>query len=238
MKRKCYLCLIAVVMVLAAGCGKEKTDSSLPTSVSVVESETGSSQTEDSSADSSTVEVSTSVNVVVDETGVYPETSGITELGLGIDTVACTIKVPLNYIMAGATILKDGAQQSIEGLGATTTVESAVKDGNVSDELAIYSLGITSLDADPTRINLMMYDASSVGDMAAIKAMYPDGKEVGDDTMPGWVYKTTNNPDADFAMVIQTSDNSFLNLYYQGPVVDEVGEDEMAQRVYNLVTKK
>ena len=228
-------------MLLAAGCGKEKSEVSSAVNLSAVESVTGSSRMEESAADVSAAELSASVETVVDETGVYPETTGLTELSLGINDVACTIKVPLNYILGGATTIENGSEHSLEGLGSTVTVENAFERGNVSSEQAIYSFAMTSLDAIPTMIDVMMYDTASVGDIEAIKAIYTDGKDIGDSSMPGWVYKereSTLNPNADTAIIIQVSDTTLMSVFYQGPVVDEVGEDEMAQRVYNLVTKK
>ncbi len=242
MKGKSYICLITAVMLLAAGCGAEKLDISSIASTSTVENTTESSKFEESMAGNSTADTSASVNAVEDETGVYPETTGIAELGLGIENVVCTIKVPLNYILAGAQTIENGTEKSVESMGATVTVESSIKDSAVSEERALNCLVITSLDDKPTSIDVMLYDIESVGNMDTIKnEIFPDGKEIGDSSMPGWVHKVSNsalNPNADFAIVVQISEDTILDICYQGPVVDEVGEDEMAQRVYNLLTKK
>lgn len=88
-----------------------------------------------------------------DDTGVYPNATGLTEVAMGVTEDICTFKVPLNYVLAGGYYDENNEEHTIQGLNsATTTVEEALAAGSFStgNHLAFFTM--TSLDADQTMI--------------------------------------------------------------------------------------
>lgn len=123
-----------------------------------------------------------------DDTGVYPNATGLTEVAMGVTEDICTFKVPLNYVLAGGYYDENNEEHTIQGLNsATTTVEEALAAGSFStgNHLAFFTM--TSLDADQTMITTGMYtpDIMSWDDF---KAYYTDAKEIGDESVPGLLY--------------------------------------------------
>lgn len=68
-----------------------------------------------------------------DDTGVYPNATGLTEVAMGVTEDICTFKVPLNYVLAGGYYDENNEEHTIQGLNsATTTVEEALAAGSFS----------------------------------------------------------------------------------------------------------
>lgn len=173
-----------------------------------------------------------------DETGVYPNATGLTEVAMGVTEDICTFKAPLNYVLAGGYYDENNEEQTIEGLNsATTTVEEALAAGSFStgNHLAFFTM--TSLDADQTMITTGMYtpDIMSWDDF---KTYYPDAKEIGDTNVPGLLYHVEAISGQSVAVAVKVSDDVTLQIVYEGSLEDEIGEDELGQRLYNLVTVK
>lgn len=236
MKKKLYLAVLTVAMLSVAGCGKKGTFKPVstpePTETPTVSQEVGTTP----EAETAPEEVSKQT----DETGVYYGSTGVTELNVGRDTTMCTVKVPLNYIMAGAIYLDDGKEKTVKGLGATVTVEEGMNQSELSNITAT-SFSITSLGADPTVIEALTYDTSEVGSYEELKNMFSDGQDVGTADAPAWMYdapETSHDPDADFVVMMPLSDSAVLTIYYQGPLTSEEGKEVAAKKVCGLVTMR
>lgn len=66
-----------------------------------------------------------------DDTGVYPNATGLTEVAMGVTEDICTFKVPLNYVLAGGYYDENNEEHTIQGLNsATTTVEEVLAAGS------------------------------------------------------------------------------------------------------------
>lgn len=236
MKKKLYLALLMAAMLSVAGCGKKGTSEAVsipePTNAPAV-----------SQAIEITPEAETApeeVSEQTDDTGVYYGSNGVTELNVGRDTTLCTIKVPLNYILGGASYLQDGSEVSVRDLGATVTVEEGMQQGELPN-VVTSSFSITSLDAQPTVIEALTYDTSEVGSYEELKEMFSDGKDVGTEDAPAWMYdapETSHDPNADFVVMMPLSDSAVLTIYYQGPLTAKERKDVAAKKVCGLVTMK
>lgn len=173
-----------------------------------------------------------------DDTGVYPNATGLTEVAMGVTEDICTFKVPLNYVLAGGYYDENNEEHTIQGLNsATTTVEEALAAGSFStgNHLAFFTM--TSLDADQTMITTGMYtpDIMSWDDF---KAYYTDAKEIGDESVPGLLYHVEAISGQCVAVAVKVSDDVTLQIVYEGSLEGEIGEDELGQRLYELVTVK
>lgn len=173
-----------------------------------------------------------------DDTGVYPNATGLTEVAMGVTEDICTFKVPLNYVLAGGYYDENNEEHTIQDLNsATTTVEEALAAGSFStgNHLAFFTM--TSLDADQTMITTGMYtpDIMSWDDF---KAYYTDAKEIGDESVPGLLYHVEAISGQCVAVAVKVSDDVTLQIVYEGSLEGEIGEDELGQRLYELVTVK
>lgn len=173
-----------------------------------------------------------------DDTGVYPNATGLTEVAMGVTEDICTFKVPLNYVLAGGYYDENNEEHTIQGLNsATTTIEEALAAGSFStgNHLAFFTM--TSLDADQTMITTGMYtpDIMSWDDF---KAYYTDAKEIGDESVPGLLYHVEAISGQSVAVAVKVSDDVTLQIVYEGSLEGEIGEDELGQRLYELVTVK
>ncbi len=70
------------------------------------------------------------------------------------------------------------------------------------------------------------------------KTYYPDAKEIGDTNVPGLLYHVEAISGQSVAVAVKVSDDVTLQIVYEGSLEDEIGEDELGQRLYNLVTVK
>lgn len=86
-----------------------------------------------------------------DDTGVYPNATGLTEVAMGVTEDICTFKVPLNYVLAGGYYDENNEEHTIQGLNsATTTVEEALAAGSFStgNHLAFFTMTSLSCRSD------------------------------------------------------------------------------------------
>lgn len=217
MKRKIYLAMMAAAVISMTGCGMKTTD----TPAEATPKPTQKAETTSS-----------------DETGVYPSAIGITEVNMGITEDVCTVKVPLNYVLAGVYYDENMQKQTMKGLNsATTTVEEAMAAGSFSTGEHMAGFSMTSLDADQTVLSAKMYPADTTP-WDAFKQHFTDAKEIGSASVPGLVYHTKTGSGTNLAVAIKINDSNTLELTYVGTLEDEIGEDELGQRLYNLVTVK
>lgn len=234
MKKKIYMALMMIAVVSLVGCGKKTTTTEVQTTPKPTEAPVATEEPEQEETPAEEVTAQT------DETGVYYGSTEVTELNVGRDTTMCTVKVPLNYIMAGAIYLDDGEEKTVKDLGATVTVEEGMSQSELPNITAT-AFSITSLDADPTIVEALTYDTSEVGSYEELKEMFSDGKDVGTADAPAWMYdapETSHDPDADFVVMMPLSDSAVLTIYYQGPLTAKEGKDVAAQKVCGLVTMK
>lgn len=148
MKKKFYLALMIISVLSVAGCGKKTITTEAHTTPEPTEAPVTTEELEQEEIQTEEVTSGT------DDTGVYSGNNEITELNVGIDTVKCTIKVPLNYIITGAAYFQDDTEKWLSDTGATVTVEHALKNGGLSD-ISTSTFSIMSQGSDSTSINAL-----------------------------------------------------------------------------------
>ena len=79
-------------------------------------------------------------------------------------------------------------------------------------------------------------EVSSIWD--DFKAYYTDAKEIGDESVPGLLYHVEAISGQCVAVAVKVSDDVTLQIVYEGSLEGEIGEDELGQRLYELVTVK
>ena len=235
MKRKIILTVIAAMMITMAGCGKKPSDSQAePTTKST--QETG--VTEEKEPGDVAEQKAQTKTTSGDTTGVYPSATGITEIAMGVTEDICTFKVPLNYMLSGSYYDENNEGHTIEGLGsATTSIEEARAEGGFSTGNHLASFTMASFEKGGPRITVRMY----VSDMMTwdeFKTYYSEAKTIGNENMPALLYQVEALKGQSVAVALKLSDDITMQIVYEGSLESEIGEDELGQRLYNLVTVK
>ena len=235
MKRKIILTVIAAMMITMTGCGKKPSDSQAESSMKPTQE---SSITEEKEPSDVAEQKAPTETISGDTTGVYPSATGITEVNMGITQDVCSVKVPLNYVLAGVYYDENMQKQTMKGLNsATTTVEEAMEDGSFSTGEHMAEFNMTSLDEGKTVVAAKLY-SSDKRSWEAFKQHYAEAKEIESDNMQGIVYHVKTGSGTGLAIAIKINDENTLELTYIGSLESEIGEDELGQRLYNLVTVK
>lgn len=235
MKRKIILTVIATMMITMAGCGKKPSDlQAEPTTKST--QETGvTEEKEPGNVAEQKAQTETSSG---DTTGVYPNATDITEIAMGVTEDICTFKVPLNYVLAGSYYDENNEGHVIKGLNsATTTVEEAIAEGSFSTGNHLASFTMSSLEMESTRITVDMY-VSDLMTWDEFKTYYSEAKTIGNENMPALLYHVEALDGQAVAVALKLSDDITMQIVYEGSLESEIGEDELGQRLYNLVTVK
>lgn len=237
MKRKIYLAVMVAAAIGMAGCGKKTDNTSAETTPEPVQKVILKEETTPE-PEKPTQQTQTEETTKGDDTGVYPSATGLIEVNMGVAEDICTFKVPVNYVLAGGYYDENSEEHIIQGLNsATTTVEEAMAAGSFSTGNHLAFFMMTSLDADETMITADMY-TPTIMSWDDFKSYYTEAKEIGDVSTPGLVYHVEAISGQSLAVAIKVTDDVVLQIIYEGSLESEIGEDELAQRLYNLVTVK
>ena len=240
MKNKMYMALVMTLLVSVAGCGKKD---DMVSSVQSAASSAIIESNDDIVMDGEYIESGDGfvTEEAADETGVYPGSEGIAEIPMGVTSELCTIKIPLNYVIAGCYLDENGTSIILDGLESSlTTVQDGIDAGSFyQNRKMTYATWTSAEFHDGITITAEIYDKNSDFTFEDVKAYYPDGKAFGTSDVPAWLYHEDNELEGiHFSVCMQLSSDAFLNIQYIGPLDSEIGEEEAAQRIYDLVTIK
>lgn len=240
MKRSKYFVIALAALVCMNGCGKKDnvdTNTEESTVLSVVESNAETSVAEQNET---TENKKSDTEKIEEELSIYPGCTEIAEIPMGITSEVVTIKMPLNYVIAGNYLDENGTSVILDGLdSATTTVQDGINAGSFYQDNKMVYATWTSAEFEGTTISAEVYGENMAITFDDVKTYYPDGKEFGTSDIPAWLYHQDNElENIDFSVCMQISPEIILNLDYTGPLDDEIGEEAAAQQLYDLVTVK
>ena len=240
MKRSKYFVIALAALVCMNGCGKKDnvdTNTEESTVLSVVESNAETSVAEQNET---TENKKSDTEKIEEELSIYPGCTEIAEIPMGITSEVVTIKMPLNYVIAGNYLDENGTSVILDGLdSATTTVQDGINAGSFYQDNKMVYATWTSAEFEGTTISAEVYGENMAITFDDVKTYYPDGKEFGTSDIPAWLYHQDNElENIDFSVCMQISPEIILNLDYTGPLDDEIGEEAAAQQLYDLGTVK
>lgn len=228
-KRVVETILVIGMIVGLMGCGNTTSKIETSPNLSQIESVTKSN------IDSSIVEnISNEIVTGADETGIYPESTGCAEITVGDTEAICNVSVPLNYLFSG-NYYKNGVDTNIPEINTGTTVEEARENG-VFTQYIIYSFVMTALNQDNTNINMVLLNSEMIS-FDEIKTRVDNIMEIGD-TVPGYAYYFEESGRKGLKVGIKVSEKYTLEFDYFGDNVEKMTEEELAQKIYDLVTIK
>lgn len=231
MKRKLYTALLLCGMLTMAGCGKTQTDLESAQDATDIPAVTKEAEIKEEVKETTTP----TPEEAADSADVFPDASGITEVSMGIAEDMCKFKVPVNYILVGGSYDAEGNESPIKGLdSSTTTVQEALDAGSFStgQELSAFTLtnadGSTMVTASLMTSSLMSWDD--------YETTYADAKQIGTDSVPALVYHVDAFSGKSLTIAVRINEDVTLQVIYEGNLEDTLGEDGLAQALYDLVT--
>lgn len=227
MKRGWMFLLLTGVILIAAGCGSKKETATAP-----VESDPAIA--EESVKEETAEEPKKDIKAAL--AGVYKNGDKLVTLPMGIyfdgsQHNYCNVQVPENYAFSSIYIDEKGTENSNTEISGMT-VEAAMNKGADQQEYANQRIGLTSFGNDGTNIiitvmssDLMSYDT--------LKEYVPNEVEFEEDA----IYYVDENQyaTADINMCRQINDDIFVSVAYEGPLGEELGLDQLAKNLYDLI---
>ena len=193
MKRSKYFVIALAALVCMNGCGKKDnvdTNTEESTVLSVVESNAETSVAEQNET---TENKKSDTEKIEEELSIYPGCTEIAEIPMGITSEVVTIKMPLNYVIAGNYLDENGTSVILDGLdSATTTVQDGINAGSFYQDNKMVYATWTSAEFEGTTISAEVYGENMAITFDDVKTYYPDGKEFGTSDIPAWLYHQDN----------------------------------------------
>lgn len=227
MKKKTARMLLIGVMLVFAGCGKKEARPSGSGTEIQKDAEVLEETEEKESTQSGKVLY-----------GVYPDVEEVEEIPMGFfvegkQEKLCSIPMPLNYIIA-ARYTPDGVTgETLEEAPGTSDLRLALDKGVKEQEYAIYNVRIGGTDGTELYCSINTKESISLQDMKERAKNY---KELGTEQHPAISYEIEDEYDTADAHLCYTLNEDFVLLIsYEGPLADEIGKEQLAQNLYDLV---
>lgn len=227
MKRLLIVMLIGIAIILN-GCGKEEDNTS----------NTETEQTQPEKAVSSNQVKEKPENEAL--AGIYLNGGDIEKIEMGIyfggeQKDFCSLKMPVKYLFAAGYVSENGETKSIESANGTTELDMVLKSGLNSEEMSISNVQILSSDSDSTRLMFYM-ESSETMTFEGMKGYAGNYIEFGDSDHPAFYYVDTSEyAISDLNVCYSINDDIILSITYEGPLAEEVGLEQLAQNIYDLV---
>ena len=225
MKRKIYALLICSMLLAVTACGKKENEGNTV--------EQGSEQAEEKEP-TQEVEQESSTKDGDILLGVYEGATGYVSVPMGtyfdgVQKNFCKIKMPNEYILS-AMYTENGKDSTTNDDISGFTVETA---GTEFDKQEMASCWIYLMSAGGTKMSFSIVPASTrtlEGDMeyaGDYKEISKNGKRA--------IYFVDSGATSDVCVSYELSKNALVYISYEGPVADEIGIDQLAENIYDLV---
>lgn len=246
MRNKAVIALIMCVVMCSMGCGKRN-----PEKVIVDEKITNEQNSEKEQIQDETMQDKANVLEGDILAGVYMNGGKLTDVKLGfcIDGEKkefCSIKMPTKYIFGGifhdiegnnletSNTAEDSVLRYMDG---SNSLEDILEKGSLDGiEYPVSYALLTSFEEDKSKVNFYLGTSDELS-LESEKEYAPDGKELGTEEHPAYYYRFEDEYiTEDLDVVYQINDDILLRMTYEGPLVDTIGIDKLAQNMYDLVT--
>lgn len=231
MKKKMTMTMVAVLMLgfmfVLSGCGKKEEQASVNTA-ETKDNTVVNGETEDNGSDKSG-------NV---SCGIYPDVKTVEDIPMGyfIDgkqEYLCMIPMPLDYIVAAGYTPDGVVDETLDEAPGTTDLRFAIDKGLKEQEYAIYNIRIRGVDGTELYCSINSSERISLENMKERSKSY---KELGTEQHPAINYEVEDEYDtADVHLCYKLNENFILLIKYEGPLADKVGNDQLAQNLYDLI---
>lgn len=175
--------------------------------------------------------------------GVYLNGGDIKEVEMGtyyddVQKKFCRIKMPSDYLFGVSYTDEEGERVAISDLenDSIQDVIDAIDTGTIEGaENAFSAIYLRSLKEDSSNLNFLVRTSDSMT-LNDLKERYPDGSEFGTEEQPAYYYVDPDEyADTDLCIGYQINENILLTMTYSGPLDEELGLEQLAQNMYDLV---
>lgn len=228
MKKKTVGMLLIGVMLVLAGCGKKEVQPA-ENSTEVQEDAEVPEETEEKESTQSGKALY----------GVYPDVEEVEDIPMGFfidgkQEKLCSIPMPIDYSIA-ARYTPDGlTDETLEEAPGDTDLKLALERGLKEQEYAIYNVYLGG--SDGTYLDFRVYSVKNGSSMEEKKERAKNYQELGTEQHPAISYEVEDEYDtADIDLYYMLNENFMLWIRYEGPLADEIGKEQLAQNLYDLV---
>lgn len=235
MKRKAMIMtMMTCCMVSAAGCaGKNQKTAEKETAVLEEQAADKEAGTEEGSKDTRNEESGTLA-------GVYVNGGSLADIQMGTyldgaQTNLCTVKMPTAYLFDAGYTDEEGTLLSI--LDTNRDLDKVLEDGILEQSEEAVSSATVRLFGE--KESLVGFDVTTEErfSVAGAKEYAPNGVEFGTEEHPAYYYVDEDEyVTADVSIVYDIKDGVYMSMSYEGPLAEELGVEQVAKNMYDLIT--
>lgn len=233
MKKKVLGIMLCGLMLSMAGCGKKQETVDVGEKVAVEEN-----------AEENVIEKS-NINASSPEAlaGVYPDGDELTSIPMGclidgeqVDLI--NIEMPLNYVISALYQNSDLQAEGFENAYGSTLATALELDFQ-KEPYAINDVYLGAYGESGTSVRYLVVNNMTFDEMKEYAKTEEDFSDYTEKTVNGIdviYYKDNAVISTDFVMIYPIDNTTFLGVYYNGSFVDELGMDQLAENICNLIT--
>lgn len=218
MSKKIYMFLLCAMMLTLVACGKENNTSDVENENQQI-TDVVTEDVEEESAKDNNAEVLL---------GVYDGATDYMELPMGTfyegeQKEFCKVKLPLEYIASANYNDENGTSLVNEAIYGIKVEDIDLNENNVANQ------GVIIGSSEGTELVFTVVPTSIVS--------LDDEKEYAGEyeTINTTGYEAIYYVGEGMTVVYQLNDNILLHITYEGPMIDEIGVDQLAQNIYDLI---
>lgn len=227
MKKKTVGMLLIGVMLVLAGCGKKEAQPA-ENSTEVQEDTEVPEETEERESTQSGKALY----------GVYPDVEEVEDIPMGYfvdgkQEKLCSIPMPLDYIVLARYTPDGDTFETFEEAAGTADLKTALDKGLKEQEYAIYNIRV---GLDGTDLEFSIYSVAKGNSMENMKEWAKSYQELRTGQHPAIIYEVEDKyDDADVYLYYTLNEDYMLLIRCESPLADEIGKDQLAQNLYDLV---
>lgn len=218
MSKKNYMFLLCAMMLTLVACGKENNTSDVENENQQITDEATEDVDEEQTQNKDS-------DVLL---GVYDGATDYMELPMGTfyegeQKEFCKVKLPLEYVASANYNDENGTSLVNESIYGIKVEDIDLSENNVANQ------GVIIGSSEGTELVFTVVPTSIVS--------LDDEKEYAGEyeTINTTGYEAIYYVGEGMTVVYQLNDNILLHITYEGPMIDEIGVDQLAQNIYDLV---
>ena len=214
MSKKIYMFLLCAMMLTLVACGKEKNTDNILNDEQQVKDETVENMEEEQTQENDN-------NVLL---GVYEGATDYMDFPMGVffegeQKEFCKVKLPLEYVASANYTDENGSSCVNENIYGTKVANINLNENTVANRRVV----IMSVEGTEMVFTIAEKNISSLKEGKEYKTLNEEGNEA--------IYYVEEK----IVVAYQINNNILLHITYEGPMIDEIGVDQLAQNFYDLV---
>jgi len=236
--KKIIMVTVAVFMLTGIfGCGDEKTIANTESSGEQVEEQQYVGESAKEELEEERVKTDRIEGGLL--AGVYSDGDELVEIPMGTyfeggQKVFCNVKIASNYRSAAFYDLDgESNDKGFEQTDGGTTLAFSIEEGLLEEDYAIKEIIIMAIKDNMT----FSIVPTAVRSMEDVKTYASEVFEIGTQEVPAFYYVDPSEYSiSDVDVYILLNEDMGMLIKYEGPLAEELGLDQLARNIYDLVT--